>query len=50
MNTILDILLAIVDLFNAIAIFIILTILAIYLPSFLTEVTNFISVIVQPYH
>lgn len=45
-----DFLLAIVDLLNAIAIFIILMILAIMLPSFLTEVTNFISVIIQPYH
>ena len=50
MYKVIDFLLAIVDLLNAIAIFIILMILAIMLPSFLTEVTNFISVIVQPYH
>jgi len=45
-----DFLLAVVDLLNAIAIFVILMILAIMLPSFITEVTHFITVIVQPYH
>jgi len=43
-----DFLLAIVDLLNAIAIFVVLMILAIMLPSFITEVTQFISIIVQP--
>jgi len=50
MYKVIDFLLAIVDLLNAIAIFIILMIFAIMLPSFITEVTNFITVIVQPYH
>ena len=48
MYKVIDFILAIVDLLNAIAIFAILVIIAIMLPSFLGVVTDFLVIITSP--